>query len=95
MENLKKYLPKALFFSFGLKSLILNQNWITLAAFGVSACAFLVTEYLNNKKEVHLFEKKLVEQQEQLKRFEDKLDKFADSLGTLQVARGFKPVSIK
>lgn len=95
MENLKKYLPKAIFCAFGLKLLVLSPDWATVGAFCVSGAVFLVTEHLNSKKTVHLFEKKIAEQQEQLKVFEERLDKFSDSLGTLQVSRGFKPLVAK
>jgi hypothetical protein len=95
MEILKKYLPKAIFCAFGLKLLVLNQDWSTVGAFCVSGLVFLTTEYLNNKKNIHIFEQKLMEQETKLQVFEDKIDKFSDSLGTLQVARGFKPISIK
>jgi hypothetical protein len=95
MENLKKYLPKAIFCSFGLKLLLLNPDWATVGGFCVSGLVFLVTEHLNNQKTIHLFEKKIEEQQKQLIVFEDRLDKFSDSLGSLQVTRGFKPMISK
>lgn len=95
MENVKKYLPKAIFCAFGFKLLVLSPDWATVGAFCVSGLVFLVTEYLNTKKSVQAFEQTLKDQQEKLKVFEDKIEKLSDSLGTLQVARGFKPLVMK
>lgn len=90
MKNIRHHIPRVAFCIFALKLLILGATWPIALVFAVITAAFLWSEYVDyQKNSLDSLKDKLIEYDEKVKALEIKLGHVSDSLGAVQISRGY------